>query len=155
MAACEGEGDLLVVGRTVLAGHGFRTDPTAHTQLAALTDRTIVPLELADPRFYHLDTALGVVDERTVAWFPPAFTGAARAELRRRFPDAIVVDEHDALLLGCNLVSDGHHVVVPAGVHRLAADLTARGYVPIPVDLGELRLAGGGPKCCVAEHHPA
>lgn len=154
VAACEGEGDLLVIGRTVLAGHGFRTAEAAHAQLAALTDRTVVPLELADARFYHLDTALGVLDDRTVAWFPPAFTSTARAAIEQRFPDALVVDEHDALLLGCNLVSDGHHVVVPAGVQRLAHDLTARGYVPICVDLSELRLAGGGPKCCVAEHHP-
>ena len=152
---CEGEGDLLVAGRVVLAGHGFRTSRAAHAQVAVLTDREVVPLELADPRFYHLDTALGVLDERTVAWFPPAFTAAARETIRRRYPDAIAVDEHDALLLGCNLVSDGHHVVVPAGVQRLAADLAARGFVAVPVDLSELRLAGGGPKCCVAEHHPA
>ncbi|MBW3621585.1 MAG: hypothetical protein KY461_15185, partial [Actinobacteria bacterium] len=30
--AFEGEGDLLVCGDTVLAGHGFRTDPRAHRQ---------------------------------------------------------------------------------------------------------------------------
>lgn len=152
---CEGEGDLLVVGRRVLAGHGFRTSLAAHSQVAAITDRDVVSLELLDPRFYHLDTALGVVDDRTVAWFPGAFTDAGRTTIRRIFPDAIEVDEHDALLLGCNLVSDGQHVVVPAGVQRLAADLVARGFTVLPVDLSELLLAGGGPKCCVAEHHPA
>ena len=152
-STCEGEGDLLVVGRRVLAGHGFRTDPGAHAQVAALTDREVVPLRLTDPRFYHLDTALGVLDDDNVAWFPPAFDDASRATLERLYPRAVVVDEHDAGLLGCNLVSDGHHVVVPAGVRRLAADLTARGHRVLPVDLSELRLAGGGPKCCVAEHH--
>lgn len=154
-APCEGEGDLLVVGRRVLAGHGFRTALEAHDQVRAITDREVVSFELADPRFYHLDTALGVVDERTVAWFPPAFTDEGRATVQRLFPDAIEVDEHDALLLGCNLVSDGQHVVVPAGVKRLAADLAARGLTVLPVDLSELLLAGGGPKCCVAEHHAA
>lgn len=152
-APVEGEGDLLVVGDRVLAGHGFRTSMTAHAQLRGLTSREVVSLELVDPRFYHLDTALGVVDERTVVWHPPAFSEASAATVRRLHPDAITVDDHDAALLGCNLVSDGTHVVVPAGVRRLAADLAARGYTVVPVDLSELRLAGGGPKCCVAEHH--
>ncbi len=154
-APCEGEGDLLVVGRRVLAGHGFRTSLAAHDQVRAITDREVVSLELADPRFYHLDTALGVLDDDTVAWFPPAFTAAARDTVQRLYPDAVEVDEHDALLLGCNLVSDGRHVVVPSGVQRLAADLAARGLTVVPVDLSELLLAGGGPKCCVAEHHAA
>lgn len=155
IAPCEGEGDLLVVGRRILAGHGFRTDIAAHHQLRTLTHRDVVSLELVDPRFYHLDTALGVIDDDTVAWYPPAFSQAARATLEHLYPDAIRVEEEDALLLGCNLVSDGHHVVVPAGLGRLAADLRDRGLVPVPVDLSELRLAGGGPKCCIAEHHTA
>lgn len=155
MAPCEGEGDLLVVGRRVLAGHGFRTSRDAHTQVAALTDREVVSLELVDPRFYHLDTAIGIVDDHTIAWFPPAFTDEGREVVERLYPDAIEVDEDDALLLGCNLVGDGRHVVVPAGVGRLGHDLRARDYEVVEVDLSELLLAGGGPKCCVAEHHPA
>ena len=152
-APVEGEGDLLVVGDRVLAGHGFRTSLSAHDQLRGLTSRDVVSLELVDPRFYHLDTALGVVDEHTIAWHPPAFSEEAAATVRRLHPEAITVDEHDAALLGCNLLSDGTHVIVPAGVRRLASDLAARGRTVVPVDLSELRLAGGGPKCCVAEHH--
>lgn len=149
----EGEGDLLVVGSRVLAGHGFRTSLAAHEQLRGLTPREVVSLELVDPRFYHLDTALGVVDERTIVWHPPAFTEESAAVVRRLGLDTITVDDHDAALLGCNLVSDGTHVIVPAGVRRLGRDLAARGLTVLPVDTSELRRAGGGPKCCVAEHH--
>ena len=152
-APVEGEGDLLVAGARILAGHGLRTAPAAHAQLRGLTSREVVSLELVDARYYHLDTALGVVDERTIVWHPPAFSEESADVLRRLYPDAITVDDHDAALLGCNLVSDGAHVIVPAGVRRLARDLTARGLTVVPVDLSELRLAGGGPKCCVAEHH--
>jgi len=154
-APCEAEGDLLVAGRTILAGAGPRTDAAAHDQLRTLTCREVVTLELVDPRFYHLDTALGVVDDELVAWFPAALSQAAGEQVRRRFPDAIEVDEHDAMLLGCNLVSDGTTVVVPAGVQRLAHDLRARGHAVIEVDTSELLRAGGGPKCCTAEQHPA
>jgi arginine dihydrolase len=147
----EGEGDLLVVGGTVLAGTGFRTDPAAHAEAAAVLGLPVVPLRLVDPRFYHLDTAVAVLDERTIAWYPPAFDAASRAELGARFPDAVVADEADALVLGLNAVSDGRHVVLAAAATRLAAALAERGFVPIPVELSELLKGGGGVKCCTLE----
>lgn len=154
-AACEGEGDLLTVGDVVLAGTGFRTELAAHDELRAWTDREVVTLELVDERYYHLDTALGVVGDDLVVWHPPALSPEAAEEVERRYPDAIVVDEHDAALLGCNLLGDERTAIVPAGVDRLAHDLAARGRRVVAVDLSELRRLGGGPKCCVAELHPA
>ena len=59
----EGEGDLLVAGEVILAGSGFRTDPRAHAEAARVLRRDVVPLELVDPLFYHLDTALAVLDD--------------------------------------------------------------------------------------------
>jgi N-dimethylarginine dimethylaminohydrolase len=154
----EGEGDLLVVGSgphaPILVGSGFRTDRRAHTEVARVLDREVVPLELVDPRYYHLDTALAVLDATTVAWLPEAFTEASRAVLRSRFPDALVADPADAAVLGLNAVSDGRHVVVPPSATRFHAALRERGFVPVPVDLSELRKAGGGAKCCTLEVHP-
>jgi N-dimethylarginine dimethylaminohydrolase len=150
----EGEGDLLVVGDTVLAGHGFRTDPRAHAEAARVLGREVVPLQLVDPCYYHLDTAVGVLDATTIAWLPEAFTRASRAVLRERFPDAVVADPRDAAVLGLNAVSDGRHVVLPAAAPRLAAALADRGFVPVPVDCSELLKGGGGPKCCTLEVHP-
>lgn len=154
----EGEGDLLVVGdgpeAVVLAGYGFRTDPRAHAEAARVLDREVVPLELVDPCYYHLDTAVAVLDATTIAWLPQAFTPASRAVLRRRFPDAVVADVADAAVLGLNAVSDGRHVVLPAAAPRLAAALADRGFVPVPVDCSELLRGGGGPKCCTLEVRP-
>jgi N-dimethylarginine dimethylaminohydrolase len=154
----EGEGDLLVVGdgpdAVVLAGHGFRTDPRAHAEAARVLGREVVPLELVDPHYYHLDTAVAVLDAATIAWLPEAFTPASRAVLRERFPDAVVAGPADAAVLGLNAVSDGRHVVLPAQAVGLAAALAERGYIPVPVDLSELLKGGGGPKCCTLEVRP-
>jgi len=147
----EGEGDLLVAGDVVLAGTGFRTDPRAHREAAAVLGRELVPLELVDPRYYHLDTALAVLDDVTIAWLPAAFTPASQEVLRARYPDAIVADPADAAVLGLNAVSDGRHVVLPARARGLAGVLADRGFVPVPVDLSELLKGGGGPKCCTLE----
>lgn len=151
----EGEGDLLVIGppggQVVLAGSGFRTDPRAHDEAGRVLGREIVPLELVDPWYYHLDTAVAVLDDDTIAWLPAAFTPASQAVLRERFPDSLVADPADAAVLGLNAVSDGRHVVLPAQAERLAAALAEHGFVPVPVDLSELRKGGGGPKCCTLE----
>ena len=53
----------------------------------------VVSLELVDPRFYHLDTALAVLDDTTIAYYPPAFSDEARTKLLELFPDAIEVAE--------------------------------------------------------------
>jgi N-dimethylarginine dimethylaminohydrolase len=147
----EGQGDLLVVGPMVLAGYGFRTDRRAHDEIAEMIGMPLVSLELVDPRFYHLDTALAVLDEETIAYYPPAFSDASRARLQELFPDAIEVATADAYVLGLNAVSDGLHVVHPAAAVGFAAQLTDAGFEPIGVDLSELLKGGGSVKCCTLE----
>ena len=147
----EGQGDLLVVGTMILAGTGFRTDPRAHDEVEAMTGMPVVSLELVDPRFYHLDTALTVLDDTTIAYYPPAFTAGSRALLQQLFPDAIEVSSTDAYVLGLNAVSDGRHVVHPAQAVGFAEQLYHAGFHPIGVDLSELLKGGGSVKCCTLE----
>jgi N-dimethylarginine dimethylaminohydrolase len=147
----EGQGDLLVAGSMILAGYGFRTESRAHDEIAAIVDMPVVSLELVDPRFYHLDTALAVLDGSTIAYYPPAFSDDARARLRAHFPDAIEVAGSDADVLGLNAVSDGLHVVHPAAATGFADQLRAAGFEPVGVDLSELLKGGGSVKCCTLE----
>ena len=149
----EGQGDLLLVGEMVLAGYGFRTDIRAHAEIAQLLRMPVISLELVDPRFYHLDTALAVLDDTTIAYYPPAFSEAAQCQLRALFPDAIIVGSADAYVLGLNAVSDGLHVVYPAGATGFATQLRDAGFEPVGVDLSELLKGGGSIKCCTLEVH--
>ncbi len=151
----EGEGDLLVVGDLVLAGTGFRSERAAHAELQELVGRPVVSLELVDPRYYHLDTALAVLSSDPsspqIAYYAPAFSPGSRAVLERLFPDAVLATDDDAAALGLNAVSDGRHVVVAPRATHLAAAIRERGYEPIPVDTSELLKGGGGAKCCTLE----
>ena len=151
----EGQGDLLVVGDLVLAGTGFRTAPAAHAEAQEVFGRPVVSLRLVDPRFYHLDTALTVLDasvERPeIAYYPAAFSPGSQAVLHRLFPDALVASDADAAVLGLNAVSDGRHVVVTPDAEHFQVQLRERGFVPVPVDTSELRKGGGGAKCCTLE----
>jgi len=148
----EGEGDLLLTERFLLAGTGFRTDLDAHSQAQELFGRPVITLQLVDPCFYHLDTALTVVGGPAgIAYLPEAFSPGSRNVLRQLFPDAVIATAQDAGVLGLNAVSDGQRVVLPVQARDLADQLAERGYQPIGVDLSELRKAGGGPKCCTLE----
>ncbi|OZB48560.1 MAG: N-dimethylarginine dimethylaminohydrolase [Cellulomonas sp. 14-74-6] len=151
----EGEGDMLVAGRLVLAGTGFRTERSAHAEAQELFGHPVISLELVDPHYYHLDTALAVIssdpNDPQVAYFPAAFSAGSRAVLEQLFPDALLATERDAQALGLNIVSDGQHVVHAPGAVDLAAKLRERGYDTIAVDTSELLKGGGGAKCCTLE----
>jgi N-dimethylarginine dimethylaminohydrolase len=155
-AVNEAEGDFAVLADRVLAGHGFRTTPAAHAELARLTGREVVSLELVSPYYYHLDVALTVLDDRRdhIAYYPPAFSAASRRRLAALFPDAVLATDADAACLGLNGVSDGRNVWVPAGASDLVAALRRHGYAPVEVDLSELRRGGGSVKCCTQEIRP-
>jgi N-dimethylarginine dimethylaminohydrolase len=147
----EGEGDFLFTGREILAGTGFRSESRSHDEVREFFGRPVISLTLADPRFYHLDTALSVLGDGKIMYNPRAFSPQSRAVLAERFPDAILAGEADADVFGLNALSDGRNVVLPRGAVGLIAQLRERGYRPIGVDLTELLKAGGSVKCCTLE----
>ncbi len=151
----EGEGDFLLVGDVILAGTGFRSDSQSHGELERIFGREVVTLRLVDPSFYHLDTAVAVLDgtpgREHIAYLPSAFDGASLALLQERYPDAIIVNETDAAVLGLNSFSDGCNVVIASRATDFERQLREHGYNPIGVDLSELLLGGGGVKCCTLE----
>lgn len=156
----EGEGDFLLVGDTILAGTGFRSTGDSHRELGDVFGKEVVSLTLTDPRFYHLDTAISVLDpvegpggvERAnIAYLPAAFDARSRGILEERFPDAILVADSDGAVFGLNSASDGLNVLISPRATGFEAQLRERGYHPVLVDLSELLLGGGGIKCCTLE----
>ncbi|MFF0969117.1 dimethylargininase [Streptomyces sp. NPDC003703] len=150
-SVCEGEGDFVPAGRWLLAGTGFRTTREAHREAQEFLGVPVIGLTLVDPYFYHLDTALFVLDEENIAYYPEAFSPGSREVLARLYPDAVTATRKDAEAFGLNSVSDGLHVFMSPGATDLADRLTDLGYLPVPVDLSEFRKAGGGIKCCTQE----
>lgn len=147
----EGEGDIVFAGRDILAGYGFRSEQAVAAELTDLFGLPVISLRLVDPRFYHLDTALVVLDEDTVAYYPAAFDDAGQASLASHFAELIEVKDEDAEVLGLNAISDGRNVVLPVQAAGMAAQLSEAGFTPVRVDMSELLKGGGGPKCCTLE----
>ncbi|MGV9694086.1 dimethylargininase [Streptomyces sp. NPDC003444] len=152
----EGEGDFAVTASWILAGRGFRASPLSHGEAQEFFGRPVIGLDLVDPRYYHLDTALCVLDDAgdEVMYYPAAFSPGSRAVLARLFPDALIATEEDAAAFGLNAVSDGRNILLPQAAVGLFEPLRERGFEPVGMDLSELLKGGGSVKCCTQELRP-
>ena len=143
----EGVGDLLACGDILVGGYGFRSDLLAIRHVSEMLDMGLVPLELVDPWFYHVDTCFFFLSDETVFYYPEAFTEAGQNLIKARFRDAIAVSREDARRFVCNAIVVGHQVIMSKDCSRTRLALEARGYTTIELDLSEFLRAGGAAKC--------
>jgi N-dimethylarginine dimethylaminohydrolase len=143
----EGAGDALFCGDMLFAGYRIRSDAAAHQWLGHTLGHLVLPLELIDPRFYHLDTCFCPLAPGAAIYFPGAFDLYGRKVLENHIPHLISVVEAEAERFGCNAVVVGKTVLVNSGCPQLAETLRQRGYTCIAVELDEFIKAGGSAKC--------
>ncbi|MEA2219692.1 MAG: ornithine--oxo-acid transaminase [Solirubrobacteraceae bacterium] len=143
----EGAGDALPFGDTLVAGHASRSTASAYVELARTVDGPILPVELADPRFYHVDVVFCPLDARTALYAPTALREDDARRIAGLVPDAIALTAAEAAAFCANAVVIGRTVVMAACTPRLERELRARGFEPVVVDVSEFLKAGGGPRC--------
>ena len=143
----EGAGDALFCGRALFAGYRIRSDAIAHQQVAKLIGKTVLPLELVDQYYYHLDTCFCPIGPGQAIYYPPAFDEYGREVLRQHIPELIAVTEEEARRFGCNAVVVGTTVVINTGCPKLDRELRRRGFEVVEVELDEFLKAGGSAKC--------
>src|SRR5262249_35639123 len=82
----EGAGDCVWDSsrRLFWMGYGQRSDTAARHAVEDTFGVDAIALELADPRFYHLDTALCPLPRGEVIYLPEAFTHEGREVIRDR-----------------------------------------------------------------------
>ena len=143
----EGAGDALFCGETLFAGYRTRSDASAHHWVGQLFGVRVLPLELVNTRFYHLDTCFCPLASGEALYFPGAFDDYGQRVLSAQVPKLIPVIEEEAHRFGCNAVVVGKTVIHNSRCPRLAEDLTKAGCQSIEVELDEFLKAGGSAKC--------
>jgi N-dimethylarginine dimethylaminohydrolase len=145
----EGAGDLLGFPDTWFGGYRQRSDIRAFPHLSDIFRREIIPLELIDSRFYHLDTCFCPLSGGDLLYFPAAFDSYGQTVIAQRIPEErrLTVPEDEALRFACNAVCLGKQVVLPAGCPDTIRLLEARGYRTHAVQLDEFMKSGGSAKC--------
>ena len=147
----EGGGDTMTFGDKIIAGHGFRSDQAAHNELVEYFGREVISLKIVDPRFYHLDTSLAVLDDKTVAYFPGAIDEESQGRLRAAVPNLIEATEEEAIGFGLNAISGGRTVICSNESESLLQKYRDAGFVVIGTPILEFRKSGGGVKCLTLE----
>jgi N-dimethylarginine dimethylaminohydrolase len=143
----EGAGDALFCGRSLFAGYRIRSDVQGHQQLGRVLGVQVLPLELINPRFYHLDTCFCPLAPGEAIYYPAAFDAYGRKVLEKHVPRLMAVSEPEANRFGSNAVVVGKTVVVNTGCPKLEAGLKAWGYQTLATELDEFLKAGGSAKC--------
>lgn len=145
--AFEGAGDALFCGDTLFAGYRQRSDANGLQQIAAMLGVRVIPVELADSRFYHIDTCFCPLSPDCAAWHPAAFDDYGRRALREHVPRLIEVQANEAAHFACNAVAVGRSVVTNVGCPQFHSRLRDEGFEPYETPLHEFVKAGGSAKC--------
>jgi N-dimethylarginine dimethylaminohydrolase len=148
----EGAGDCIWDRRRGLfwMGCGFRSDAAAGPVLERHLGERCVALPLADPRFYHLDTAFCALPCGSVIYYPQAFTAAALASIHAQVAPAerIALERADASRFAANAVCAGRTLVLSSCSAALRRELEQRGYAVAATPLDVFQRSGGS-ACCL------
>ncbi len=143
----EGAGDALFCGDTLFAGYRMRSDASGLQQIGELLGVRVLPLELVDPYYYHIDTCFCPLAPGHAIYFPGAFDEYGQKVLQEHVDKLIDVAEDEARSFACNAVVVGTTVVTNTGCPQLHDQLRDAGYQPIETPLSEFVKAGGSAKC--------
>ncbi len=150
----EGHGDTLWAGNSKLfCGYGFRSQEASFEQIyETLVNKLeyvnfeMIPLELVDSRFYHLDTCFCPISETVVLCFEDALSPKSLDLLKTKM-EIIAVSEADALKFACNSLVIDKNIIIPTGAIQTNDKLEKLGYTVHQVDVSEFMKSGGACKC--------
>ena len=143
----EGCGDALVYGNSLIGGYGFRSDRKALEIAASSLGLNLFDLELADPRFYHLDTCFCRVGDDKAIYFPEAFKKGELKKLQGVI-DLIPVSDSEARLFMCNSMLVNDILLIPENQTEIARKLRNKlGVRTCRVDVSEFLKSGGSIQC--------
>lgn len=147
----EGNGDTLrdLTRPLLWCGLGPRSEFAGHIAAAEILDLDLALLELPDPRYYHLDTALAILNESTIAIVADAFNSEGLELLNGAFENLIEVDPQEAQhrLAGNMWSPDGSHVLISSQTPVTSANLKAHGFRVIETETDEFLKSGGSVFC--------
>lgn len=143
----EGAGDALFCGDTLFCGYRIRSHARGHQHIGGMLACRVIPVELVDPYYYHLDTCFCPLSPTQAIYFPPAFDDYGRTALKTHIPELIEVSADEARRFACNAVVVGRNVITNSGCPQLHESLRRRGFTPQETPLDEFVKAGGSAKC--------
>lgn len=134
-----------------MLGYGFRTSEIAVNEIkeaVAEIDPSVevIPIKLLSANFYHLDTALCVLNEEILMVYAAAIHPDSLALLRKRY-QIIYVNDEDAGHFACNALVMDKNVVMPETTPDIRNELERLGFKVTQIPMTSFMKAGGAAKC--------
>jgi N-dimethylarginine dimethylaminohydrolase len=149
----EGAGDALFDSSGELwIGSGPRSDIAAVDAIKNTLQLITNPVELIDPRWYHLDTAFCLLSDGYVLAYEKAFSAASVGLIRHKLGKKVIwVSDGDATNFACNAVCLDHEIILYRASSELKAILNGYNFTVIEIDVSEFMKSGGSCKCMTLE----
>jgi N-dimethylarginine dimethylaminohydrolase len=130
-------------------GYGPRSDRDAARVVAETYGVEALPLELVNPSFYHMDTALAPLARGEVMYVPSAFSEEGLRQFHARVApeQRIPLSDRDAAVFAANAVKLGDDIVMSSCSVALRRRLEDAGYRVHPTSLGTYHRSGGSAFC--------
>lgn len=139
-------GDVIVHAGQIFLGYGFRTSIESAQYLHNTTRLPVIPLELVDESFYHLDTCFLPINGDTAFYYPPAFSAASIKALKSHFDILLPITTHEAEGFACNSVKIANKVICQPNP-TFEQKLIDLDLIPISLEMSEFNKSGGGIHC--------
>jgi N-dimethylarginine dimethylaminohydrolase len=150
-------GDLVMIpGRPqAFLGFGFRSQIQAEKSITRALNVEVRPLELVDPHFYHLDTALTLLSDGSAFACKEAFSAESWQQLEHStwFQSLTRISFESARRFALNLVEVGNTVILGRYVPEMVLALRAVGKNVRIIPLDQFQLAGGSAACMTSQIH--
>jgi dimethylargininase len=134
-------GDICETGECFFLGVSHRTNHEGARQLAAVLDAPSAIIDIrAMTSILHLKSGISSIGDNTLV----VIDELAGNELFHGY-ELIRVNARENYAANCVRVND--RVLIPAGYPLLTAELEARGFHPLPLDMSEFQKMDGGLSC--------
>jgi len=143
----EGNGDSYLWNDKLFVGIGYRADKKTCETVSKLLDVEVIPLEIIDPKFYHLDVGFFPLNNETIFYYPPAFSQKSRGVIKKIVPHLIEFTKDEAYGFCANSVVTDHHVLHQKDNPTFQKKLKELGYASVEIEIDEFMKSGGGIHC--------
>ena len=145
-------GDFIKIGEKYFYGWGKRSSFESVKHLETILKKEIIPIELPDPYFYHLDTCFSPLSEQIALAHVGAFTPEGLRTLQKHFQSIIATAGEDNARLACNFVPYGKNIIISDGVSTFFKNVLRNlGFIIHGVPMGEFIKGGGSVHCLSLE----
>ena len=145
--AFEGAACAMPYRGSIICAYGSRTTRDAIAHVGEFANLPIVPVELPDLRFYHLDITFCILNADTAMVVPEAMTAASYQRIRALVPNLLELTLEEGLQFCANAVVVDHTVFMHSVPQRVGALLEDHGFDAVEIPVTEFIKSGGSLAC--------